>query len=305
MHFDAARRAIRRGAIAGFILVGLALAASLWSMRSDAANTFAWLQYQELKSAFGGPWQQLPAVVLFTALSIGVWRRSRIAAMSLIVFFVLQCIIACLYMGKLTGRWYPWIPGLVIVALFLYFFAKAAQGTFVYHKRRRRADPTYRATPRWAYWLWIPAFVAILAGIALHVLAAIVALGPATIVLSIDDLRSGDLELLRSREIVSPDEEVLYFYSAGLFSILEDGNVLTDKRVISYETDESELSTFSATFDEISAIWVEQEGSVFSDTLVALETIDGTVFYLLLSPEGGGDKVFLNALRAKVAEAKP
>lgn len=128
--------------------------------------------------------------------------------------------------------------------------------------------------------------------------------GPSTAVVSSADVGRGDLDLLRGNEIVSPGEQVLFFYSAGLFSILEDGNVLTDERIISYVTQDSELSIASAFFEEVAQIWIENEGGTFEDAVVAIETDDGRLFYLLLSVEDGGHLAFLDELRSRVAAAR-
>src|SRR5688572_949996 len=81
-------------------------------------------------------------------------------------------------------------------------------------------------------------------------------LTPSTKVVAGTEMKSSDLRYLRSADIIEDDETVLFFYSTGLVSIRDEGNVLTDRRVISYESDsdESKLAVASATFGEIKNI---------------------------------------------------
>ncbi len=116
-------------------------------------------------------------------------------------------------------------------------------------------------------------------------------------------LWANDIRFLREHDLLEPDEEVVYFYSTGLFSIADDGNILTNKRVISYWTDyESgeDLRAF-AHFNEIADIKVQWGSSSFlEDTELTITRTDSLALVLLLSPEGGKDKVFVRALRERV-----
>ena len=102
---------------------------------------------------------------------------------------------------------------------------------------------------------------------------------------------------LEGAGVLAPDEEVFYFYSQGLLSFEEDGNILTDKRVISYWSDQEtgELFMESAFFSEIRDKVVEQ-GSWREPTVLTIVRHDGSEFVLALSTEEGRDKLFIRRL---------
>ena len=107
------------------------------------------------------------------------------------------------------------------------------------------------------------------------------------------------LAFMENSRIIEPDEQILYFYAAGLFSFADDGNVLTDRRVISYYTDPQtgELFVESATFAEITDIQTET-GNWIDPTIVTVTRQDGVWFQLFLGTEGQGDERFIERLAA-------
>ena len=101
---------------------------------------------------------------------------------------------------------------------------------------------------------------------------------------------------LTQMKVVGQDERVLYFYSAALFSIRNDGNLFTDKRVIAYQESSGELDVLSATYDEIESIDFESSESWIDDSWITVTKKDGTFFVLYVSTEANGDKNFYNTL---------
>ena len=82
-------------------------------------------------------------------------------------------------------------------------------------------------------------------------------------------------QLLRKNKIVSSDESIEYFYSKGgmyslrLYSVLDRGSVMTNKRVISYvENEHGTIHKRSLLFDQIDAINVVKEAGLWNDTIV-------------------------------------
>ena len=105
--------------------------------------------------------------------------------------------------------------------------------------------------------------------------------------------------------ILQPDERMVFFYSMGLFSILEDGNLLTDRRVVSYETLEGELLVASAPYEEVEEVDARFSESVFEDTLISVSTLHGEQFVLIVSAEDGGDRRFVAELRRRTGRTAP
>ncbi|MHC4376774.1 MAG: hypothetical protein ACYS26_09280, partial [Planctomycetota bacterium] len=124
---------------------------------------------------------------------------------------------------------------------------------------------------------------------------------PGTAVTAGEDLPDFEEELLLENQILEPGEQILYFYSLALTNYLDDGNVLTDRRVISYTMDTGKLGVSSATFDEILLIEPEYTEDAFGDTSLMVETEDEYI-YLFLSSEEGKDRLFIEELERRIAQ---
>jgi hypothetical protein len=101
--------------------------------------------------------------------------------------------------------------------------------------------------------------------------------------------------------VLEPGEQIGFFYSAGLFSILEDGNLITDRRVISYETVDGELYAASSPYPEIRDFDVVYSDSFFEDTVITISTRTGDEFLLVVSNEDGRDKEFVADLEDRLS----
>ena len=128
---------------------------------------------------------------------------------------------------------------------------------------------------------------------------------PSTAVLAGDKVPEKDIQKLLSEGIIDSSEKVEYFYSAGLFSIMEDGNLLTDRRVISYfRNDLDEIEIYELFFSDVRDFELIQEGSYFSDSIYQINSYEEDAWLVIfLSTEAGGDTRFINALRRKVSHA--
>ncbi|MHC4895025.1 MAG: hypothetical protein ACYTFV_17105 [Planctomycetota bacterium] len=107
-------------------------------------------------------------------------------------------------------------------------------------------------------------------------------------------------ELLLDNGILEPEERILFLYSAAFSDYLDDGNLLTDQRVISYERVDGELRVYSAAFDEVRSVDPLYSQKELEDTRLSIETASGA-FPLLLSTEDGLDQEFIRELKRRVA----
>lgn len=121
---------------------------------------------------------------------------------------------------------------------------------------------------------------------------------PSSQVVSGERLLKRHLSFLNEARIVNDAESVLYFYSTGLFSVEDEGNLITNRRVISYERDpeSGELLVYDAAYKNIADIEVTYSESFLDDTLIRIETTDEYEFHLVVSAEEKGDKRFVNKL---------
>ena len=142
----------------------------------------------------------------------------------------------------------------------------------------------------------------VLAGpLVLFTFASSLNLVPSTQVISGSLLWEWDREWMRERGVLEPGEKVLWFYSDGLLSIESDGNLLTDRRIVSYWEDElGEFFTEAASFEEVNAIQEEPSESVLDPIIVTVERRDGSSFRIVLSDEDDRHQHFLRDLRARL-----
>jgi hypothetical protein len=107
------------------------------------------------------------------------------------------------------------------------------------------------------------------------------------------------LSVMREHGIIDPQEEVLYYYSDGLFSYLEDGNLFTPERVITYQTTDDHLSVYSATYPEIESIEFEPSEDWYENSVITVTCTDGDWLILVVSRTNGGDRRFHQQLRER------
>ena len=104
--------------------------------------------------------------------------------------------------------------------------------------------------------------------------------------------------------ILTPDEQIQFFSSSGFISILEDGSLLTESRVVSYETWDDELYVYSSAYRDVRDIDVEYSESFLDDTTVTILPVSDDSFSLFLSAEEGRDKEFVSDLERRVEKSR-
>lgn len=276
---DAAHKDVKQAAIAAFVVAGFTAALVALGVVSGAGADFG---------ALSNPYNLVDAAIV-VACGFGILRYSRAAALILFFFFIVARI--AMSLDRPAGIW--------LSLVLLYFFWKGVRGSFNYHKLHREADPDYRAAPMWSYFLGIPALVLLTAVLSIG-LMSVAGFVPSTEVVEGNALSRHDAELLVSEGIVSPEETVEYFYSTGFTSIRDEGNLLTDERIVSYERFEGELLIYSATPEEVTDVIILEKGDFLNDTVVEIHTEDGDWFILYLSAENGGDQRFIDAINARL-----
>lgn len=219
---------------------------------------------------------------------------SRAAAVTIFIYFIISKIA----IGIETGS----ILGLFLSLVFLYFFGKAILGTFSYHKIEKEENPKYKPAPKWQFYIGIPIGLLV---VALSVIGIITMTGalPATNVTIGSKVLKEDYELLVSENIILNNEKIKYFYSGGVSSILESGNILTDKRVISYLTNpEEQLEKYELYFKNIKSVVLIDKGGFINPSIYKVNSHTKDVWLkLFLSTERDGDKDFIETLRSEIS----
>tara|TARA_R110002124_G_scaffold81314_2_gene214463 strand:+ start:5297 stop:6211 length:915 start_codon:yes stop_codon:yes gene_type:complete len=287
-NLDDATHDIKQASIAAFLSAAMSTLVIVVAIVTSAEGVFG---------PFADPINFID-VALVLLCGVGLRFYSRTAAVTLVIYFILAKIFIMLENGRPSG--------LLFTMIWLYFYWKGIRGTFAYHRLRKEADSSYRSTPVSFYYFVIPVggivLSLIILGVSLFGLGMLAESGAfvSPEVTAGDKLSKSDLQLLLDEGIIRPDETVLYFYSTGLTSISDDGNLLTDKRVVSYERIEGVLEVYAANYEDVTEIIVVEEGNFIDDTIVEINTTDDDVFLLFLSALEEGDQTFINELRSRV-----
>lgn len=224
-----------------------------------------------------------------------IYKKSRVAALSIIVYFLASNLYLAIDEGK--------IASLFGGIFFLYFYVRAAWGAFVFHRIEKTENSNYKATKKWAWLVMSPIFAIVIS------LFGIAALETAGIIPSMEVQRGSEvpkrqISKLRSEGIIFENENIEYFYSEGFLSVLDGGNILTDQEVISYSKNENgELEIYSIAVEDVKTIEMVKAGDAMTDAIYKIADEDPESWIeVWLSVENDGHLKFIKALEAKVAE---
>lgn len=159
----------------------------------------------------------------------------------------------------------------------------------------KRKNPKKKKSGIWGYILGIPVVLVFAFFAGLGVLEK-VGFVPSLEVLPGDKISADNKALLLEKGILMDKERIDWFYSAGIISIMEDGNILTDSRVVSYETRDEKLNIYALNLEDITEINRVEKGDILTDTNLEIYNKDGDGLRLYLSAEKGGDQKFIDDL---------
>ena len=281
-------KATKNGAIAACISGALTLGIVLVAIFSNSNGAIA--LWNDPSNFFD--------IILIFGCAYGIYKKSRASAIILFIYFIISKIFIGLETGKLSG--------IGIGLVFLYFYGKAIQGAYVFHKLEKSENNNYKTTPKWVYFTGVPALtiLVVLMGVGLMTMTGAM---PSTEVQSGEDVLQVDKDALITNSVISEDDKLKFFYSNGFTSVLEGGSVLTSDRVILYMPDENqELQVYEIYFNDISSVELIEIGNLMNDSIyrVNAHTPDAWI-QLALSTENRGDIKFIESLRSMVAGGTP
>lgn len=121
---------------------------------------------------------------------------------------------------------------------------------------------------------------------------------PDTKVVAGDSLPSEVVASLREEGIIQDGEKIQYYYSEDLFSFENYGNLFTETRVVSYETNEEtgKRVIYSLPLAQVTDINFVKGESEFDDSIIEIFADNKHKFSLLVSREEDGDDKFYSSL---------
>ncbi len=284
MEMQDAKKAIKVAGIVGYLSAVLTAIVLFVAM----AAPDDW-EYKTL----GDPYLLLDTVIIIL-LATGVLFRSRACALLLLIHFVVSKIAMFSDLGFEARN-------LVIAIVIIVIYARAVMGTFVYHRIRREEDPEYRSWRWWMVLLGGPVVGILLLMMIIGMLSTTSVVLPVGVVNG-QDLSASNIKKLEDHGIVEPGETIDLFYSTAFSSILEEGNLLTPHRVVSYETYEGQLHVYSVPYDEVLGLRVILKGGVIDDTVLELSCEEFEAIRMPLSTENQGDEKFISEIESRTGK---
>jgi len=109
-------------------------------------------------------------------------------------------------------------------------------------------------------------------------------------------------EFLQQVGLLQKGEKVLYFYSDGVLSIEDDGNILTDAKVISYWKDDETKEFFveTARYEDIETIETDYSDNFTDPTVITIRRNDGSDFILVVPSQENRDVAFVDELESRL-----
>ena len=144
----------------------------------------------------------------------------------------------------------------------------------------------------------------IFGALAIYVGCPITGVVPVPYIMTEAQMRDSDIDRLIQNRIVSSKEKIDYFFSDGRFSILERGNVLTDKRLVTYHRNSiGEVEVNDLLLANITHAEPTTPGNTFSYSHYEVHSRKGRSLELSL-PGNETDVFFLERLQERIASVK-
>ncbi len=113
-----------------------------------------------------------------------------------------------------------------------------------------------------------------------------------------EELPAEAISSLLESGIIREGEKIQYYYSEGLMSFVDFGNLFTNSRVISYEVDADtdKKNIYSAVYSKITDIQFTKSENIIEDSVIEIHVKNQPGFILFISPEEGRDQLFYQKL---------
>jgi|LWDU01.1.fsa_nt_gi hypothetical protein len=240
-------------------------------------------------------WVSYIDVVLILTLAFFLNRKSRFAAVTLVLYYVLNKVILFQAMDIQNIR-----PFTVILPLiFLYFFVKSAYGTFIFHRIEKQENPDYKKPSKKLLYIFSPILL---------IIAVILGIG-------VFGMFNGSLELLKSKEIsnsqiaelkkakiILPSDKIDYLYGYDLY-LIDSGVVLTSNTLIIFYTENNTSNATRLHLSKIAEIRLKEQGDYINDSIYEFR-IKGSDkwFSIYLSTRLDRDKRFVKKIQDYISK---
>ncbi len=201
-----------------------------------------------------------------------------------------------------SGKWIFMVFTIIGIIPLIYWFARESDmKTNNYGEvplEIKKNEKIYKLS-KWIKFLLIPV-LSVLYFLFFLSLAGVI---PDTKVIDGDDLSYKNKNKLINQKIINKNDQILFFYSEGLFSILEGGQLITQDKLIAYGKNEDDIfEIWEMKLENIEDIEIIEKGSLFDSEYKVIGNNQSKYEYIniYLSTEGGGDKKFINYIEESI-----
>ena len=177
---------------------------------------------------------------------------------------------------------------------------------YLYMRESHGSDDTQTEKSfRWTKYFFIPLISVMFLLAACYALLLETGQIPDTEVVSGFDLNEKVKARLINNNIISKTDEISYFYSEAIWSHIQAGQLLTQDRVISYQTDENGiLEVWDMKYANIESIELLEPGSSINDSvykLIGNSQANYEYISFVLSTDEGGDITFIEEIERNMS----
>ena len=205
-------------------------------------------------------WSIIGDIAIIIVLAFFIKRKSRFAASTILIYFLISKIM--LFSADLNNLR---ISSLITSLIIIFFFARGAYATFVYHKLERIENPDYKTPSKKGLFIGVPIIIFFI------VSGWLIAVTPGTMeVMKSSEISAIIKNKLTEAEVTKKGEKIDFFYSYGISDIIEEGVVFTDEYLIYYITEEDKTKSYRLPYSNMKEIRLKEKGDYFNDTIIEI-----------------------------------
>ena len=205
-------------------------------------------------------WSIIGDIAIIIVLAFFIKRKSRFAASTILIYFLISKIM--LFSADLNNLR---ISSLITSLIIIFFFARGAYATFVYHKLERIENPDYKTPSKKGLFIGVPIIIFFI------VVGWLIAVTPGTMeVMKSSEISAIIKNKLTEAEVTKKGDKIDFFYSYGISDIIEEGVVFTDEYLIYYITEEDKTKSYRLPYSNMKEIRLKEKGDYFNDTIIEI-----------------------------------
>jgi len=237
----------------------------------------------------------LAASLLFSYVCFDIFKRKKYGFVPYISIWLIIEIVYKFFLVSSKG---------IFISIIIFFLSlNAYRGWLGIRKFNKTEEVEIKKKRGWIKFIGIPISLILLSLIFFGVLTETSML-PSTYVQTGSELSQKEKNKLINHKIIDKNDNILFFYSEGIFSIIYGGQLITNDKVISYIMNEKKLlEIYEMPLNNVQEIVLETKGSFIEDSVYKIigdENADYEYIVIVLSTEKNRNIDFINAIKKRM-----